>query len=120
MLQLPAGREASRGERAPRYEHHRPEQTLLYQLIEEYYPAFEAQWAAEGMVLPDYVRREFDEYLKCGRLEHGFLRVQCETCHAEHLVAFSCTNSRRFRRTQRLLSQLRGTSYGRKCCLAGR
>ena len=23
-------------------------------------------------------------------LEHGFLRVQCETCHAEHLVAFSC------------------------------
>ena len=37
MLQLPAGREASRVERAPRYERHRPEQTLLYQLIEEYY-----------------------------------------------------------------------------------
>jgi len=90
MLQLPAGREASRGERAPQYESHRPEQTLLYQLIEEYYPAFEAQWAAEGRVLPDYVRQEFDEYLKCGRLEHGFLRVQCDTCHAEHLVAFSC------------------------------
>jgi len=32
---------------------HRPEQTLLYQLIEEYYPAFEAQWAAEERVLPD-------------------------------------------------------------------
>ena len=32
----------------------------------------------------------FDEYLKCGRLEHGFLRVQCESCQAEHLVAFSC------------------------------
>jgi hypothetical protein len=52
-------------------------------------------------------------------VETGFLRVQCDTCHAEHLIAFSCTNSRRFRRTQRLLSQLRGTSYGRKCCLAG-
>ncbi len=25
-----------------------------------------------------------------GRLEHGFLRVQCDTCYAEHLVAFSC------------------------------
>jgi len=24
------------------------------------------------------------------RLEHGFLRVQCESCHAEHLVVFSC------------------------------
>jgi len=69
MLQLPAGREASRGERALRYERHRPEQTLLYQLVEEYYPAFEAQWAAAGRVLPDYVRQEFDEYLKCGRLE---------------------------------------------------
>ena len=110
MLQLPAGREASRGERVSRYERHRPEQTLLYQLVEEYYPAFEAQWAAEGRVLPDYVRQEFDEYLKCGRLEHGFLRVQCETCHAEPLVAFSCTNSRRFRRAPRLLSQLRGPS----------
>ncbi len=28
--------------------------------------------------------------LKCGRLEHGFLRVRCTTCHAERLVAFSC------------------------------
>ena len=89
MLQLPAGREASRGERAPQYESHRPEQTLLYQLIEEYYPAFEAQWAAEGRVLPDYARQEYEECLKCGRLEHGFLRVRYDTCHAECLVAFS-------------------------------
>jgi len=26
-----------------------------------------------------YVRQEFDESLKCGRLEHGFLRVQVES-----------------------------------------
>lgn len=37
-----------------------------------------------------YVQREFEEFLQCGRLEHGFLRVRCESCHAEHLVAFSC------------------------------
>jgi len=36
------------------------------------------------------VQREFEDYLKCGRLEHGFLRVQCEDCHSERLVAFSC------------------------------
>ena len=24
------------------------------------------------------------------KLEHGFLRVRCDTCHAEHRVAFSC------------------------------
>ncbi len=40
--------------------------------------------------MPDYVQQEFAAYLKCGRLEHGFLRVRCESCHAEHLVAFSC------------------------------
>ncbi len=37
-----------------------------------------------------YVQRGFDEHLKCGRLEQGFLRVRCDTCHAEHLAAFSC------------------------------
>jgi len=51
---------------------------------------YEAQWAAEGKVLPDYVQREFEDYLKCSRVEHGFLRVRCDTCHAEQLVAFSC------------------------------
>ncbi len=90
MLRLPAGRETSLGDGAPQYQRHRPERTLLYQLVEQYYPVFETQWAAEGRILPDYVRQEFEEYLKSGRLEHGFLRVRCDTCHAEHLVAFSC------------------------------
>jgi hypothetical protein len=40
--------------------------------------------------LPRYVQEEFEAYLKCGRLEEGFLRVRCEQCHAEKLVAFSC------------------------------
>jgi ribosomal protein S27E len=35
------------------------------------------------------VQDEFAAYLKCGRLEHGFLRVRCEDCHAEKLVAFT-------------------------------
>lgn len=39
------------------------------------------------------VQREFEDYLKCSRLEHGFLRVHCESCHAERLVAFSCKRS---------------------------
>jgi ribosomal protein S27E len=69
---------------------HRPERTLLYQLIEEHCPTFKAHMAAQGAGLPGYVRQEFEEYLKCGRLEHGFLRVRCDTCHVEHLVAFSC------------------------------
>jgi hypothetical protein len=45
--------------------------------------------SGQGRYLPDYVAREFEDYLKCGRLEHGFLRVRCESCHHEKLVAFS-------------------------------
>jgi len=72
------------------YERHRPEQTLLYQLIERHWPAFKDMLAAQGKQLPNHVTTEFDDYLKCGRLEHGFLRVRCESCGHEKLVAFSC------------------------------
>jgi hypothetical protein len=41
-------------------------------------------------VLPTYVQREFEDYLACRRLEHGFLRVRCEDYHDEKLVVFSC------------------------------
>ena len=71
------------------YERHRPEHSLLYRLVDEHFPAFKAQLEAQGTDLPHYVEQEFEDYLKCGRLEHGFLRVRCDSCHAEHLVAFS-------------------------------
>jgi ribosomal protein S27E len=61
-----------------------------HRIVEQHYPAFTAHLAAQGAVLPCYVQREFEDYLTCGRLEHGFLRVRCDTCHAENLVAFSC------------------------------
>ena len=72
------------------YERHQPQQTLLYQLVEAHYPALLDQLAQQGKSLPDHVHREFEAYLKCGRLEHGFLRVRCDKCHFERLVAFSC------------------------------
>jgi ribosomal protein S27E len=90
MLPTPAARIAQPGLDARHYQRHQLEQTLLYQIIEQHSPAFAAQLAAQGTVLPGYVQREFYDYLKCGRLEHGFLRVRCDGCHAEHLVAFSC------------------------------
>jgi hypothetical protein len=51
-----------------RYQRHQPEKTLLYQLVLKHYPEFRQQLAEEGRVLPDYVQREFEDYLKCGRL----------------------------------------------------
>ena len=51
---------------------------------------FQVELASQGRYLPAYVTKEFDEYLKCGRLEHGFLRVRCKSCYDGKLVAFSC------------------------------
>ncbi len=80
-----AARTAIRGRDAGRYQRHRSEQTLLYRIVVENYPAFTASLAEQGRELPGYVpvQREFEDYLKCGRLEYGFLRVRCDSCHAE-------------------------------------
>lgn len=72
------------------YQRHRPEQTLLYQLIEQYYPVFVEHLERAGRSLTRFVQREFEDYLKCGRLEYEFLRACCIECRAEKLVAFSC------------------------------
>ena len=81
------GREAAGGRG---YAPHRPEEAGLYYLVAQHYPAVVAHLAEQGKALPAYVEKEFEAYLKCGRLEHGFLRVRCESCHFERLVAFSC------------------------------
>jgi hypothetical protein len=64
------------GQARAAYVRHRPEDTLLYQIVEENYPTFHDLLEQQGRPLPVYVEREFDEFLKCGRLEHGFFRVR--------------------------------------------
>ena len=59
-------------------------------MIERYSPDFTASLAEQGKYLPKYVALEFDEYLRCGRLEHGFMLVVCGDCKHDKLVAFSC------------------------------
>ena len=76
-----------------RYARHRPEQTLLYQMVEQYADAFFAHLGERDAMLPGFVRDEFEAYLRCGRLEHGFLRVKCSQCCHEHLVALVCNSN---------------------------
>lgn len=61
------------------YARHRPEATLLYRLAERHYSELDALRDAGGRALPRYVQEEFEAHLKCGRFEHGFLRVGNET-----------------------------------------
>jgi len=45
------------------YVGHRPETTLLYQIVREYWPEFQAELVNHGKTLQTYVIKEFDEYL---------------------------------------------------------
>ena len=52
-----------------RYKRHQPEETLLYQIIETYYPDFLDYMESQGQTLPTHITKEFEAYLKCGLLE---------------------------------------------------
>src|SRR4030095_3254850 len=74
------------------YEPHDPSRTVLYKVIAEHLETFLASLDADpdAKGLPDYVQREFYDYLQCGILAYGFLRLGCDTCKKELLVPFSC------------------------------
>ncbi len=73
------------------YERRRPEDTVLYQLVQEPLETFPAQVELEtGAGLPEFVKEELDAFLDCGILPRGFLRLRCADCAHEKLVAFSC------------------------------
>ncbi len=65
---------------------------MLHQVVREHLEPFlrAAAAAGEGVGLPQFVEREFREFLTCGVLAHGFARVRCDGCAYEHLVPFSC------------------------------
>ena len=69
-----------------------PSHTVLYTVIAEHLETFLASCHddPDATGFPAYVQREFYDYLRCGILAHGFLRLGCDTCHHELLVPFSC------------------------------
>ena len=70
---------------------HRPEQTTLYRLAQQHAATFFAQAEETTSArLPQFVRDEFDAFLECGILAHGFLRLRCGDCGRDKLLAFSC------------------------------
>ena len=78
--------------KGPSYERRRPEATILHKVIRENLLSFIelAEADPSSASLPDYIKKEFHEFLGCGLLQKGLLRVRCEDCHHERLLAFSC------------------------------
>lgn len=59
----------------------RPEGAVLHRRVQEHAETFFAQVEAEtGLGLPDFVKDEFNAFLQCGILAHGFVRVRCADC----------------------------------------
>ena len=46
--------------------------------------------ASTDAELPRFIKDEFDAFLECGILAHGFLRLRCGECGHDKLLAFSC------------------------------
>ena len=63
---------------------------LLYRTVGHAWPRLRRAAGERGGSWPFFVQREFDRYLRCGCLEHGFLRVYCHHCKLDRLVPFSC------------------------------
>jgi ribosomal protein S27E len=60
-------------------------------LVQEHLETFlpKSSWRP-GRGLPEFVKEEFDAFLECGIVAHGFLRLRCVDCAHEKLVAFGC------------------------------
>jgi transposase-like protein len=76
------------------YRPRRPRLSLLYQLIQRYYPEFERTYDKRyqqryGPWRP-IIGQVIRKFLTCGDLHFGFARVRCPECRHEMFVPFSC------------------------------
>ena len=72
------------------YERHDPEQTLLHEVVREQLEGFLASASHRDQPVPRFIEQELRAFLRCGVLAHGFLRLHCDDCGHDRLVAFSC------------------------------
>lgn len=73
-----------------KYQRRCPELTPCFKIINEHLDSFIQARQLENRPLPQYVIDEFEAFLKCGILAYGFLRLKCNCCSEEKIVAFSC------------------------------
>jgi hypothetical protein len=72
------------------YRRREPEQTLLHEVLCAHLETFLDRVRTEEFELPDHVVKELREYIACGVLAHGFVRIRCEKCGKSMAVGYSC------------------------------
>lgn len=73
-----------------KYSPRRPKEKKLHKFISDHLDPFFFELAKNDKYLPSWVEDEFRAYLSCGDPEEGFVRLKCEDCGAETILAFSC------------------------------
>ena len=73
------------------YRRRKPDETVLYQVLQEHLQTFNAGVEGEGVSThwPGFVNRELESFLDCGVLARGFCRFRCEQCGKDEVVVFS-------------------------------
>jgi hypothetical protein len=69
------------------FERHRPEESVLYRAVQRELESFLARSRACERPTPRFVERELRAFLRCGILAHGFVRVHCDECGLDRVVA---------------------------------
>ena len=77
-------------EAAFEYQPRRSEETVLYRVVAENLESFLARQQERGRVVPGFVENDLRDFLDCGILERGFIRVHCDACGMDRVVPFSC------------------------------
>jgi len=77
-------------DRERRYDRRRPEANVLYGVVRAELETFLSRAQARERPVPRFVERELRGFLGCGILAHGFVRVHCDECGLDRVVAFSC------------------------------
>jgi len=72
------------------YTRRQPEESVLYCVVQAELETFLARAQARERPVPRFVERELRGFLRCGILAHGFVRVHCDACGLDRVVAFSC------------------------------
>ena len=72
------------------YRRREPEQKLLHKALIEHLETFLDRARTADFGLPRHVENELRDFVKCGVLAHGFVRVRCNGCGKSMAVGFSC------------------------------
>lgn len=76
--------------RQPTYVSRDPAAGRVFSVVQRSWRKFEQEARRVDKAPAPYVAREFEKFLGCGVLARGFIRLKCDSCSENRLVAFSC------------------------------